>query len=164
MFPQGLCQARRRGKSRGRGALPSWELDGASQQTHAYVGVGRSAEAKCSVPSCLRSQPPPDLTPQGPHPCFPLNFSVQHPRSQFRRRRGDSRGRSGRGLPLAVLFLREHIWILSAPAAEVLACKCHPRSGAHGGPQPPQPEPHPGSRCQPHRCYSGEHLRSCVSL
>lgn len=108
VFPRGLCQAPWRDESRGRGALPSREPCDASQQTHAHVGVGRSAEAKRSVPSHLWSQPPlrpPDLTPRGgPHPRFPPNFSSQHPRSQFRRRRGDRRRRSGRGLPLAVLF------------------------------------------------------------
>lgn len=154
VFLQGLCQARRRGESRGRGELPSRDLCDASQQTQAHVGVGCSAEANRSVPNCLRSQsspPAPDLTPpQGPHPCFPLNCSTRHPRRQFRRDRGDSRGRSGRGLPLAVLLPRQHIWLLSAPAAEILPCKCHPPTrGARGGPQPPQLEPHLGSRRQP---------------
>lgn len=78
VFPQGLCQARWRGESRGRGVLPSWDLCDASQRTHAHVGVGCSAEAKRSVPNCLRSQscPPPDLTPPGSPSLLPTE--LQH--------------------------------------------------------------------------------------
>lgn len=56
--------------------LPSWELCDASQQTHAHVGVGSSAEAKRSVPNCLQSQSssPPDLTPPGSPSLLPTEL------------------------------------------------------------------------------------------